>query len=190
MKIKILLVGIISLMMSLISQAAHLEFMGIPIDGTISNFQTKLLKKGCSIGRLNKYLPTGSRLYEGIFAGKECRIIVWYNHKSKKVYKTRAIVECSSLEIAHDTFDYYKKLLTQKYIETSLSSDFIAESSDPYDFYMAIFEPPIEVGSPVLGVISLDIIDYESYPKSYGLAITYEDIVNSEENEQNALDDL
>ena len=55
---------------------------------------------------------------------------------------------------------------------------------------MAIFEPPIEVGSPVLGVISLDIIDYESYPKSYGLAITYEDIVNSEENEQNALDDL
>lgn len=177
-------------MLSFAAEAAHLEFMGIPINGTISSFQTKLLAKGATVGKHNKDLPSGIRSFDGVFAGKDCIIIVWYNQRTKHVYQVRAIVECISLEVAHNTFDYYKNLLNQKYSGVALTSDMLEEQSEPFDFYMMVIEPPIVVGAKLIGSISVNIIDYDTYPASYGVAITYEDFENSQKNEQNIIDDL
>lgn len=184
----LILFGII--LLSIVAEAAHLEFMGIPINGTISSFQTKLLAKGSTVGKNNKDLPTGIRSFDGVFAGKDCEIIVWYNHRTKHVYQVRAIVECISLEVAHNTFDYYKNLLNQKYSGVALTSDMLEEHSEPYDFNMMVIEPPIEVGATLIGSISVNIIDYDTYPASYGLAITYEDFENSQKNNRNIIEDL
>lgn len=180
----------IALVLAIGAHAAHLEFMGIPINGSISYFQEKLIAKGCTLDKYNKELPTGIRGFKGVFAGKDCNIIVWFNHRTKQVYQVRAIVECSSLEIAHSTFDYYKDLLNQKYSDVALTSDMLDEPQEPYNYSMMIIEPPIEVGALLIGSISIHIIDYETFPETYGLAITYEDMENSKKNEQTTLEDL
>lgn len=55
---------------------------------------------------------------------------------------------------------------------------------------MVVIQPPIEVGAKALGTIDVHIIDYDGYPTTYGVAITYEDIEGSSQNEQNTLNDL
>lgn len=67
----------IALVLSISAHAVHLEFMGIPINGSISNFQAKLIAKGCTLDKYSKELPTGIRGFKGVFAGKDCQIIVW-----------------------------------------------------------------------------------------------------------------
>lgn len=172
--------------------AKHLEFMGIPITGTITSFQTKLQSKGCSLSKDNNQLPTGIRGFEGVFAGKDCRIIVWYNHRTKQVYQVRAIADCDdSLEYAHSVFYYYKNLLKQKYEGRVLDSDMLEDSPNgEYEFDMVVIQPPIEVGAQAIGIISVHIIEYDDYPTTYGVAITYEDFEGSSQNEQNTLNDL
>lgn len=65
------------------ANAQHLDFMGIPLDGTIANFQSKLLNKGCHIMKYNSRIPVGIRGYDGIFAGKQAAIFVYYNPKHR-----------------------------------------------------------------------------------------------------------
>lgn len=62
-----------------------------------------------------------------------------------------------------------------------------------YEFDMAVIQPPIEVGAQALGVIDVHIIEYDGYneyPKTYGVAITYEDFEESSKNDKNTLNDL
>ena len=189
-KFKLILIAIFSVICMSV-HAKHLEFMGIPISGTITSFQTKLQAKGCTISKTNNQYPSGIRVFNGVFAGKDCKILVWYNHRTKQVYKVRAISDCVSSEVAHDTFNYYKDLLNKKYEGKAINSDiFENTSNDEYDFSMAVMQPPIEVGSKVLGFIGVFIIDYDNYPRTYGVAITYEDFEGTSKNEQNTLDDL
>lgn len=189
---KKLLTIIIAVACCVIVQAKHLEFMGIPINGTITSFQSKLQSKGCSLSKDNNQLPTGIRGFKGVFAGKDCNIYVWYNHKTKQVYQVHAVTECgNSIDNAHNTFYYYKNLLNQKYTGMALTSDMLEDSTNgEFDFDVMVIEPPIEVGSTLLGSINVSIIEYDTYPVSYGIAITYEDFDNSSKNEQNTLDDL
>ena len=65
----------------------HLSFMGIPIDGTISSFEIKLKAKGVMPDtEINKSLPYGERMYNGIYIGRKCSIKVRYTGKTKTVY--------------------------------------------------------------------------------------------------------
>ena len=177
---------------SFAAQAKHLAFMGIPITGTITSFQSKLLAKGCSVAKGNNQLPSGIRTFKGVFAGKDCDIIVWYNHKTKIVYQVRAVAEAgASLDNAHNIFYYYKNMLNRKYEGEALTSDMIEDSENgEFEFDMMVIQPPIEVGAQALGSISINIIDYDGYPTTYGIAITYEDLDGSSKNEQNSLNDL
>lgn len=188
---RLILIGLFSIV-SFSLNAKHLEFMGTPITGTITSFQTKLQSKGCSIAKGNNQLPSGIRGFKGVFAGKDCDIYVWYNHRTKQVYKVRAISDCgSALDVAHNTFLFHKNLLNQKYEGISLNSDMLEDSTNnEYEFDMVVIQPPIEVGAKALGTIDVHIIDYDGYPTTYGVAITYEDIEGSSQNEQNTLNDL
>ncbi len=189
---KRLLACVIAVACCVFVQAKHLEFMGIPINGTITSFQTKLQAKGCTLSKDNNQLPTGIRGFKGVFAGKDCNIYVWYNHKTKQVYQVRVVTDCgNSIEVTHNTFYYYKNLLNKKYSGQALTSDMLEDSTNKeFDFDVMVLEPPIDVGSILLGSINVSIIDYDTFPASYGIAITYEDFDNSSKNEKTTLDDI
>lgn len=191
MKFRLLLI-IITSIVGFHCDAKHLEFMGIPIDGTINSFQTKLLAKGCSLASNNKELPSGVRGFKGVFAGIDSEIIVWYNHRTKEVYKVRAVADCgTSLENCHNTFYYFKNLISQKYQDNSLNSDnFVDSGNGEYEYDWIIMQPPIEVGAHAIGTIDIFIINYDTFPSSYGVSITYEDFENSKNNEKETLNDL
>ena len=72
---KVLLLLLVAIF-SFAVQAKHLEFMGIPITGSITSFQSKLIAKGCSVSKDTNQYPIGIRAFKGIFAGKDCDIIV------------------------------------------------------------------------------------------------------------------
>ena len=58
----------------------HLKFMGIPLDGTINQFQSKLTAKGIRVDvALNKNIGVGARAFKGTFSGKDAQVFVYYD---------------------------------------------------------------------------------------------------------------
>ena len=70
----------------------HLRFMGIELKGTITNFQTKLQSKGLKVSPLSREQPNGVRVFEGNFSGTDAYIYVFYNEKTKEVYRAKAVI--------------------------------------------------------------------------------------------------
>lgn len=175
--------------LSMLAQTSHLKFMGIPINGTIESFQAKLKTKGVTAKRDNASLPNGIRGFNGTFAGEKCKIYVYYNTKSKVVYQCRVIVSRDTKELALSVLEYYKNLFKEKYEGRCLTSDLLEENPEPEKYSLVVIEEPVEVGSKVLGIIYLDIIEYD-YNMGYGLRIDYEDFTNSETNKKSNMNDL
>lgn len=192
MKGRRLLTGILFLFCTMILNAKHLEFMGIPINGTISNFQTKLQAKGCKIHKFNSSVPTGVRAFTGTFAGEDCQIFVYYNKKNQKVYRVRAVTEStSSIESAKSEYHYFKNLLDRKYVGRALTADMLEDyDENDFEYSWAVIEEPVQEGAELLGSIYLEILDLDEYVDDYAVAITYEDFENSDVIEQDVLDDL
>ena len=68
MKKNIILLVISILAMCVPAQADHLKFMGIPLTGTITQFQLKLAAKGVKYDKaMSQQLPTGVRMFNGTF---------------------------------------------------------------------------------------------------------------------------
>lgn len=187
-KIRYILLSILC-MFALSGSAKHLAFMGIPINGTISTFQTKLSNKGCKVSNLNYQLPSGIRMFTGVFAGNDSEIFVYFNTKTKIVYKVRVLVKEPSLDIARSTFDYYKNLLSQKYEDVCLTSDMLEDNGlGDYEFEFLIFSTPLQEGAQLSGIIDLDVYEYDDY--EYAVRLDYTDYENAEKNEGSVMDDL
>lgn len=90
---KKIIVAFILCCVSVLSYGQHLSFMGIPINGTITSFQSKLTQKGFKPSSSNKYLPLGVRKFEGYFTNKSADVIVFYNNQTKLVYMCRVIFD-------------------------------------------------------------------------------------------------
>ncbi|MBD5217901.1 MAG: hypothetical protein HDS73_05350 [Bacteroidales bacterium] len=163
--------------------------MGIPITGTINSFQTKLLAKECKLYQYNYLLSNGVRAFEGVFAGKDCKIVVAYNNRTKQVYGVAVWVDCNSSDTAENTFNYYKDLLTKKYEDLSIDSDALEDSSETY-FGMAIFEAPPMEGMEPIGRIGITINDRDDYDNPYYVAVLYTDAIGSSENVKDLMNDL
>ena len=53
----------------------HIKFMGIPLTGTITQFQAKLVSKGCTYDKAtSSSLSNGIKLYNGTFVGNKVDI--------------------------------------------------------------------------------------------------------------------
>ena len=62
---------------SICVSSQHLNFSGIPITGTISQFQSKLLAKGIKLNReKSQNAPLGQRIFKGMFHGYYSEITV------------------------------------------------------------------------------------------------------------------
>lgn len=102
-------------------EAQHLKFMGIPIEGSITNFQSKLAAKGIRINNnKSREAPVGQRMYNGKFQGYNSEITVYYDRNSKDVYKVETVIESKKKEFIQGILDKSLKAIEQKYFYHAL----------------------------------------------------------------------
>ena len=160
-----------------IVNAKHIEFMGIPIAGTINEFQAKLLEKGLKVSE-PRFIsvsenPYGNdvyrvKYYEGRFAERDSHIIVSYDARTKKVFECRVLLsESYDKEPAISEWNFFKKLLLKKYNGKVV----IAEGNSSRDkksltsgngvvikgLLLSFSENPKNKGSKSYGSINLDL---------------------------------
>lgn len=99
----------------------HIKFMGIPITGTIAQFQAKLVAKGCTYNKVaSASISNGTRAFKGTFVGNKVDIYVYYDTNTKIVYRTKAVVSGVSEDIAEQEYSKAFYVSTQEKLEVFL----------------------------------------------------------------------
>lgn len=169
-----------------LSAQQHLKFMGIPLTGTIDNFQAKLASKGIYPDKFaNRTTPFGVRCFNGRFTGKQCSIYVYYTN-TKKVYRAKAVYNDENENLVDQFFDNTKEMLQTKYaLENS--------ENDTYQNYPA-FNVYVtnDTGTSNLGSINLYKTKYYNpYGRdSYNVHVDYTDYINGIDHDSENFDDL
>lgn len=165
------------------SEVTHLKFMGIELDGTINEFQEKLLKKGVTIDPDSKLLPNGMRLYKGSFSGEEAQIVVFYNPQSKTVYRAKAIITRYGKDSIEQLISKFESKLDLKYGTENKHT-----SSERDDNFNTFNQYAYKVDN---GFIGLMIVagDGRRY-REFDLHIDYQDNLNDLMNTMDEMDDL
>ena len=121
------------------AQTEHVKFMGIPIDGTINQFQQKLKEKGVTYNqRASQSVEAGVRLFKGKFADENAYITVLYDKQSKIVYSAAASFELQTKDIAFAKMKTLITFLNEKYVfnesrSTSEELHFLVPNKDCTD---------------------------------------------------------
>lgn len=168
-------------------QAQHFKFMGIPLNGTITQFQQKLANKGIKYDKtLSAQLSIGTRAFSGTFAGEEATIYVYYNPSTKIVYSAKAVIDCSSESISDNKYSEMKSLLSSKYIYAETEEGY-KEGHEKMTYY--IYDDGITSYNTLHGVIVLYVTKAE-YSSIRFLHIEYADIINGKKNNDSKMEDL
>lgn len=157
------------------SSSEHLKFMGVPITGTITQFQSKLTQKGCTYDKDSAKLSAGRRAFNGTFAGNKVWIGVYYDTKTKIVYRVKAIIEHNSEKIAEQRYAKMLDLFKQKYDTSDFSYD-TQDGKDALSIYLSN------------GTIDMFFVknDYDDYD----VHIDYWDYLNNKKFNKSNLDDI
>jgi hypothetical protein len=170
-------------------EAQHLKFMGIPLNGTITQFQQKLSAKGVKYDKAaSQQLPSGVRAYHGSFAGEKANIYVYYDPKSKVIYRAKAVISYPTEAICDSHYNEFKSLLSSKYPDAYTESGY-QDEHETYLFVVSqngIGELRDIHGSIGIYVSKDNIFDY--YERS--LHIDYTDYLNSIDNDNSKMKDL
>ncbi len=160
------------------AQGEHMTFMGIPLNGTINQFQAKLANKGVTPdARANAYIPVGVRSFDGDFAGYEAKIYVYYDKNSKIVYRAKACISQTNEDIMEQKYKTLKDLIQTKYEGYEETDE--QSNHESYSIYTS------------LGTVSLYTSIYkETYPYEHIIHVDYEDMVNSAKYKKSQLDDI
>lgn len=177
----------------------HLKFMGVPINGSITQFQAKLVAKGCSYNQTESaQSANGCRIFYGTLIGNKVRICVFYNTLTKSVYRVKAIMDGLSEDYVDQQYSKIKGLLAQKYDYQTEGTEDDKESVS----FLSLRDPGTEVdfnnvsalSEVAFGEVDLFITkDEESWrrsPYNFNLHIDYNDALNSEKNDNSMLDEL
>ena len=178
------------------AQSEHLKFSGIPIDGSISQFQAKLIKKGYSLyEELNKELPNGKRAFEGVFIGQKVLLYVYYDEYTKIVYRVKAVMQSLSESIADQRYQEVQRMLLQKY-----DNGYSDEGQHERKPSLSIFPKRYKTYSDeeydwtkCYGKIDVFISKDESYinyPYMFNVHIDYWDQLNLDKHNNKLLDEL
>lgn len=111
---KQLLLALILFLSPLFAFCEDLTVLGIPLNGTIESFTTKLKSQGHKVSVESAKLPLGQRMFEVIFGGDDALLLVTYDTVTKKVYD--AVLTFSSFKKSDLTkyYEQFKKNLPQK----------------------------------------------------------------------------
>lgn len=184
MKKLLLLLFVSILALPALSQDRHLKFMGIPLNGSITNFQAKLNVKGVKYdAQLSSSLGDGCRGFNGIFSGEKATIYVYYNNKTKIVYRAKAVIECISKEKGEEKLKDFSTMLQDKY--GSDNASFSEQDGHP-SFILYVYDDEDK-----LGYVGLYITNPEfSFQKQCYLHVDYVDYLNSMGDYLKKMDDL
>ena len=164
------------------AQESHLKFMGFELDGTISEFQKKLMSKGLKLHEDNYLQPVGTRAFKGYFSGKEAKILVFYNKRTKEVYRAKAVIDYKDKDIIEEDLNSFKNKLDTKYGSEKRTSKV---HEDEYVLRFATHTYTLDNG-----MIQLYVFSISDDPVNYSLHVDYFDKDNSQKNEASEMDDL
>ena len=157
----------------------HLKFMGVPITGTITQFQSKIATKGVQYDKLaSSSIASGTRAFKGTFAGNDVTIFVYYDTQSKIVYRVKSVISGVSEDIAEQKYANMRQLFTQKYNYIQYGEQEEKEALT------------IDTGN---GRIDMYIAKDDSmlrYPYNYNVHIDYLDGDNSDQHDNSLLDEI
>lgn len=167
------------------ASAQHMTFMGIPLDGTISEFTAELEAKGINVSSSNKFIPTGARTFEGMFYGKPSLIAVYYAPATNIVYRAKAVIEDADFETLKQLYDEISESISNKY-----PGEHATDVQDGFE--CTTFKIDLGVYSDVFeGIVNLYFsTNEEEYPVTYNLHIDYTDTINEAQYKSSIEDDL
>ena len=177
------IITLLLLFVALSVQAAggHLKFLGIPLNGPISSFQTKLVAKGYKLDKFySKNTPKGARVFDGVFTGKKAKVVVYYDTKTNNVYGAKAFFDDLSQDEALKEYNRITTLFEKKYSSYEIK---INPSMDYKNEYI----------STENGIITVYINKIERIVEdlsTYTVNVEYDDKVNMDKNFKSELDDL
>lgn len=164
------------------AQTEHMKFMGIPLDGSIEQFTTKLLNKGMTKDIAHSKASEGMRVFNGTFFDRSATIVVWYDKRTLTVYSALAQLEFSSGEEADEFISNIKRSITNKYF---LNVDYWNDWEEDEKFgrpfyYMYLYSETRErIGNICIW-----------YDKFNVVSVNYYDYSNGDKHDQNLNDDL
>ena len=157
--------------------------MGIELIGRISEFQTKIQAKGATVSPESKSYPNGIRVYNGTFSGEKATILVWYNERTKQVYRAKAMFDRFGKAIIEQIMYAMESKLDIKYGTDCKESELVK------DDYLHEFKQSgytLENGTIGLFVTSGGFTDQVQF----SLHIDYHDKENYAKNTAEEMDDL
>lgn len=175
MKKSLFLVFMLMLSLTGFAQQTHLKFMGIELNGSITEFQKKLQSKGLTISNLSSHCPTGQLMFDGVFSGETAQVIVWFNPRSKQVYRAKALIErygkdqiqqlMNEMEVKLDT-----KYGTEKKYSEMVKDDHLHEFNQISYFtgngVIGLFITSSGYTSQSTFTLHIDYVDKENYAKN------------------------
>lgn len=182
-KKRLLLISFLFMVVFAYGQTKHLTILGIPITGSITTFQQKLIAKNyCLNTRENKSLPIGQREFKGRFSGHECSLRAYYFPDDKIVYKVRVSIDFVYESSADNAYKEIKGNLQRKYKNASIKTG----STDGHESISAMI---IDEEDDILGFIDLLVFEGdEDYEKI--LVVGYTDMDGFAMEEKKHTDDL
>ena len=163
----------------------HLKFMGIPLNGTITQFQAKLQAKGIRYNqKTSSQLKFACRVFNGIFSGENADIYVYYNERTKIVYRAKAVITYANKNIGERKFDDFKFMLKEKY-DNCLNYDSEQDNMPAWTLYVESSK-----SGALLGTVGMYFNKNFSYLDEVSLHIDYEDNANERNNTKRNMDDL
>lgn len=165
------------------AQETHLKFMGVELNGTIDQFQSALSVKGVRLSKDNAHAPAGMRTFEGVFSGEKADIIVFYNVRTKEVYRAKAIISKYGEDNVKQALSNMEAKLDQKYGTENKFSDDIKD-----DHLHEFTQHSYFVGNGSIGLFIIST-SYSSQ-STFNLHVDYSDSVNASKNNQQEMDDL
>ena len=186
MKKSIILLIVSILFISISAQAEHLKFMGIPLTGTITQFQQKLAAKGVTYDKRDSETASiGTRVFNGNFAGSKAKIVVWYDADTKIVYGAKAIYECNTASSRDNKYDELKSMLSSKYAEERSETEY----KDGLEKFS--IDVTDDSGYLFVGVITLYRTQAEfPYDDTFFVHVEYMDLENYNKNRDSKMNDL
>ena len=168
---------------TLSAQTEHVKFLGIPLDGTIQQFQENLSANGCSFDpKTNSIMPEGVKAFKGTFAGHEAQLLVFYDATIDLVYQAQAIITCQGAEACEEIFNEINSLLQEKY-GTLLSTKSIQYGHDSYG-YTILTEQRV-----VMGDAGIFVTKNENTADGYSIYVQYMDTANMRKHQSQSSDD-
>lgn len=165
-------------------QTKHLTVLGIPITGSISTFQQKLLAKNYRLDtKENRQLPVGERSFKGRFSGHDCTLKAYYFPDDKTVYKVRVSIDFVYESSADNAYKEIKRNLLRKYKYADTKT---GRSSNGHESLSALI---IDEEDDILGNIVLFVFDGDDTYESE-LVVGYEDLDGLAKAEKKHTDDL